>query len=243
MPRPSLSRIVASRAFHAHHVRNLLGEAILTGEFGHVALPDEQVLAREYRVSRNVVREALDQLRQDGLVVRVPGSGTFALPPKSGHRFDELAGLQDTFGNDISYVAVQLETLRATRALSLTLDVPRGSTVFHLERIAALHGRPAVALSTYLPEWLLPDLPELELAHLRRHLAERGLHPSTATLSVSSIAADPATSALLGVEPGTPLLLTRRVLHLRDGRPAEIGYTQYNTAVVEPIIHQHRYPE
>jgi GntR family transcriptional regulator len=240
MSAPSLSRILASRAFQAHNVRNLLGEAIITGEFGHVALPDEHVLAAEYQVSRNVIREALDQLRQDGLVVRLQGSGTFALPPKARHRFDELMGLQDSFGDDVTYSGVQLETVAATRALSLTLDVPRGSDVHHIERIAMLNGRPAVALATYLPGALLPDLPRLDLRRLRHHLAERRLTPVTATVSMSAVPADSSTAALLEVPVGYPLLLVRRLLRLADGSPAEVGYSHYNTAILEPVIEQRR---
>ncbi|MYK32235.1 MAG: FadR family transcriptional regulator [Boseongicola sp. SB0670_bin_30] len=45
-------------------------------------LPTEHDLARELGISRNVVREALSQLRADGLVYVRQGAGSFALAPE-----------------------------------------------------------------------------------------------------------------------------------------------------------------
>lgn len=54
--------------------------------FGRIApeskLPSETKLATELGVSRNVVREAISQLRADGLVFVKQGAGAFALPPE-----------------------------------------------------------------------------------------------------------------------------------------------------------------
>ena len=55
-------------------------------------LPTEHDLAKSLGVSRNVVREALSQLRADGLVYVRQGAGTFALPPEDSKviRLDPL---------------------------------------------------------------------------------------------------------------------------------------------------------
>lgn len=44
------------------------------------ALPNERALASELRVSVGTVRRATRRLRDRGLVVTVPGRGTFVLP-------------------------------------------------------------------------------------------------------------------------------------------------------------------
>lgn len=55
-------------------------------------LPTEHELAKTLGVSRNVVREALSQLRADGLVYVRQGAGTFALAPEDSKviRLDPL---------------------------------------------------------------------------------------------------------------------------------------------------------
>ncbi|MGH7101529.1 MAG: FadR/GntR family transcriptional regulator [Acetobacteraceae bacterium] len=61
--------------------RRLAGD-ILSGRFraGH-KLPSEQHLATSFAVSRNVVREAVSQLKHDGLVVARQGTGAFVAEP------------------------------------------------------------------------------------------------------------------------------------------------------------------
>jgi len=61
-------------------------ERILAGQLEAGAkLPSEDALARQFGVSRPVVREALAQLRERGLVETVSGSGTFVKHPDADH--------------------------------------------------------------------------------------------------------------------------------------------------------------
>lgn len=72
-------------AFEAlpNRVAALLSREIEAGEFhpGH-RLPTEQQLADRFGVSRNVVREAVAQLRADGMVEARQGIGAFVLAPE-----------------------------------------------------------------------------------------------------------------------------------------------------------------
>ena len=64
-------------------VASLLSREIQTGGFkpGH-RLPTEQQLADRFGVSRNVVREAVAQLRADGVIEARQGVGAFVLAPE-----------------------------------------------------------------------------------------------------------------------------------------------------------------
>ncbi|WP_176012876.1 substrate-binding domain-containing protein [Victivallis sp. Marseille-Q1083] len=60
-------------------LKSLLEEKIVSGQFkAHQALPSERELCRNYHVSQITVRQALKELENLGLVLRVPGKGTFA---------------------------------------------------------------------------------------------------------------------------------------------------------------------
>jgi GntR family transcriptional repressor for pyruvate dehydrogenase complex len=64
-------------------VASLLNREIETGELNPGArLPTEQQLAEKFGVSRNVVREAIAQLRADGVVEARQGVGAFVLAPE-----------------------------------------------------------------------------------------------------------------------------------------------------------------
>jgi GntR family transcriptional repressor for pyruvate dehydrogenase complex len=66
-----------------HRVASLLRREIASGAFtpGN-RLPTEQQLAERFGVSRNVVREAIAQLRADGVVEARQGIGAFVLAPE-----------------------------------------------------------------------------------------------------------------------------------------------------------------
>jgi DNA-binding FadR family transcriptional regulator len=49
---------------------------ILSGVHGWTLLPSEAELTIRFATSRNALRDALDLLRREGIVERVPGAGT-----------------------------------------------------------------------------------------------------------------------------------------------------------------------
>jgi GntR family transcriptional repressor for pyruvate dehydrogenase complex len=77
--------------------------AILSGSYPHDSkLPSEQELAKEYGVSRNVIREALKRLKERGLVFIKTGSGTYVSQPTTKPVSDALHRLLVYSINSIS---------------------------------------------------------------------------------------------------------------------------------------------
>lgn len=118
----------------ADRVFAALSQSILSGHLAAgTRLPSEQDLARHFRVSRPVVREALERLRNEALLESVRGSGSYVRPPPA-------AALEaPTTGAEISHIlhgvelrlviepeAAALAAMRRTRddlrALALTVD-------------------------------------------------------------------------------------------------------------------------
>jgi len=91
-------------------------------------LPTEQHLSQELGVSRNVVHEALSQLRAAGLVYVRQGAGAFALPPEDSKviRLDPLSLGQASDLGQLFELRAILETeaacLAATRIDSVAID-------------------------------------------------------------------------------------------------------------------------
>ncbi|BCM19917.1 FadR/GntR family transcriptional regulator [Mesorhizobium sp. J8] len=81
-----------------HRVAAFLSREIESGELNPGArLPTEQELSEKFGVSRNVVREAIAQLRADGMIEARQGIGAFVLAPeqRAAIRIDREA-LKDT---------------------------------------------------------------------------------------------------------------------------------------------------
>jgi GntR family transcriptional regulator len=68
----------------SRQIAAVLREKIKSGEYGPEArLPSEKDLVQEYGVARETARRVFRFLREEGLVVTLPGRGTF-VPPKDG---------------------------------------------------------------------------------------------------------------------------------------------------------------
>jgi GntR family transcriptional regulator len=91
---------------------------------GDVRLPTEAELSADYRVSRQTVRRAYQELVADGLVERTPGRGTFATGVKYARSFgtiDELMGLSEDTELEI---VRPLELAAGTPRARADLDAP-----------------------------------------------------------------------------------------------------------------------
>jgi hypothetical protein len=74
-----LAKHTRSKSNSTRHVRDLLRLAVVSRAFSvrGGALPSEAELMIEVDATRNVVRDALNLLRDEGLIERLPGAGTF----------------------------------------------------------------------------------------------------------------------------------------------------------------------
>lgn len=136
-----------------------LRQAIAGGTFRPGAqLPTEAVLCQMLGVSRTVVREAIRILKDDGLVARRHGVGTFVRdrPILKNLNFNfgitemiEFAGLI----SGTSHLAIRSEY--ATQEIAEQLRVPAGTLLTTVERVRTADGRPVVYSLDTLPEFVL----------------------------------------------------------------------------------------
>ena len=207
----------------------MLRRQVLHGLVVDGVLPSEADLADDFGVSRNTVREALDLLRGEGLVDRIPGTGTVVVAGKYPHSIDQLQGLAETLdGRGQVRNEVRVSGLvPAPTAVARRLRIAPGSEVVYLERRRLADDVPLSLDLTYvvrdLGEALLDqDLAGNDVFALLEQLSGRGL--DRADLVLEAVAADSHTAAILEVPPGAPLLMIERLSHLDDGRPVDLEF-------------------
>jgi hypothetical protein len=83
------------RADRARQVADLIRQELRDRGPHGGALPDERLLAGQFDATRNAVRDALDLLRREGLIERLPGVGTVPAQPKVPHGLARLMGLAE----------------------------------------------------------------------------------------------------------------------------------------------------
>jgi len=237
-PRPPLRQYPGTRADAARWVRDTLRSQILEGVFGGLAapmppLPPETTLAAELGVSRNAVREALDLLRAEGLITRVPGAGTFVTGAKLRQGLDRLEGLAESLAGHHIPVDNRVLSVReaaATPFVARKLEVAEGTPVVFVERLRSVGGVPLSLDTSSLRPEALPVLLGADLAHIDVFSlleAELGLKLGWAEVTTEAVSADEATAALLRIRPGSPLLLLHRLTYLDDDTPFDLEAIRY----------------
>src|SRR5262245_65754396 len=96
MKLPSKFRKITQQSL-SEQVRNILEEAILERDFGvSDRLPNEAELSERFGVSRTVVREAIQNLKAEGLIESRVGSGHYVAsysPERIGLTFERFGKL------------------------------------------------------------------------------------------------------------------------------------------------------
>lgn len=220
---------------------------IARGDFADGQLPNEKVLAAEFDVSRNSVREALSLLRGEGLIERVPGLGTVVSAEKYVHPLNSLCGLAETLGchGDVTNEVRTAGPIRPPRSVAQRLRLPDDATVVYVERLRRLDDLPLSIDLTYL----LPSVGNAVLQHdlerrdIFRVIEEVCAQPlGTAPVTIEAVNADAHSAAMLGLPRGGALLAMERLSHLADGTPVDLEFIRFRGDRVTMNTLLHRAP-
>ena len=196
------------------------------------ALPSDSALCAEFGVSRMTARNAMHRLAEEGLVVRLPGRGSYVAEPPAHRRADRLLSFSSEMrrlGRAPGSIIVAREIRPAWPAAAADLGLHEGEPIVYLRRVRQADDEP-IALETTLligatsPAVMAADL-RRESLHAVLASAGRGLRRGTATVSAAAASAEDA--RLLGVAPGDPMLVERRIIVDAQGHPVEATESRY----------------
>ncbi|MBP8973882.1 MAG: GntR family transcriptional regulator [Anaerolineae bacterium] len=210
-------------------VRNALREHLQAGTWQPGdRLPSEPELCQMFAVSRPVIRQALNDLAQHGLVTRLKGKGTFAAPPKiSESLVQKLTGFyQDMVEQGYTPTArvLRQETVPASRRVAERLGIAPETPVIVIERLRFVQDEPIQLVTTYIPLAVCPALLEVDLSQrsLYAFLDEAcSIVIARGHRTVEAVAANEYEAEMLQVKKGAPLILLDSVSYLSDGTPVE----------------------
>lgn len=197
-------------------------------------IPTEKELIQQYAVSRITVRKALDLLAQRDFISRIPGKGTYVLPPKPQYSVQELLSFSEAM-RDRGLVPGQeilaFETISAGQRLSRKLRVLPGTEIVLIVRTRLVDGEPIGIHTSYLHfenhrKLLRADLEQSGSVYLILR-SQFGIIPREARETIEACAADEETSNILGVAIGSPMLLIERDVFSDQGEPFEFVELMY----------------
>jgi GntR family transcriptional regulator len=202
-----------------YQLAQLLRESIVTGVWAAGAeLPSERNLMQEYKLSRNTVRQALDQLYREGLIMREQGSGTRVAQLNNSYQY-----LLDTFfeNRDLLIRAgykpevniVSTETVIPPEVVRLALKLEKNVTVVNKKMIFFADGNPAMYTLDYLPYAQVDeyDLSPEGLGFMKYLDLISGKRVEYVMIDVTPVEATGEVAATFNYPPGAPLLLMKEI--------------------------------
>lgn len=211
-------------------VKEMILDRIKSGEWKvGEQLPGEPQLCKMFNVSRTVIRQALNQLAHDDLIVRQKGRGTFVAKPKlRGSLVQRLTGFHENMasqGKTAITRVIKQDKIATSSRIALFLNVERGTELVRIERLRFVQDEPIVLVSSYLPYSLCPGLLTVDLegnkslyAYLEKEL---GMRIERGSRTIEAVAANEHEAHWLNIERAAPLILLDSVSYLKNETPIE----------------------
>ena len=219
-------------------IKSLLLHSLQTAEWKPgESIPSEIELAARFKVSQGTVRKAIDELAQENHLVRRQGKGTFVAThaeERTQYRFLRLMP-DDGVDGRLQRRLLECRRMRAPAEVARALDLKAGDAAVQIRRVLLSSGEGVVLDEIWLPGALFKGLTADKLAGWRGPMyglleAEYGVRMVRAEEKIRAVAAVPDDAALLGVDPGAPLLLVERLAFTYGDRPVELRRGLYRTA-------------
>ncbi|MGM0877775.1 MAG: GntR family transcriptional regulator [Bacillota bacterium] len=178
-------------------------------------LPSEPELAKQFKVSRSTVREALRALEQENIITKKHGIGTFInTKPKYTSGLEELFSVTDlilrgghTPGTRLIFSDYITPSVEEKEKLKLKND----EKIFLVKRIRTSNQQPLVFCIDKIPEHLLPKGCTLDRESIFHFLEDKAnIRIDYATTNIETVNDLPEISESLNCDEKTPLLVLKQ---------------------------------
>ncbi|NMO76839.1 GntR family transcriptional regulator [Niallia alba] len=189
-------------------------------------ISSEREFSEKYGISRMTVRQAINNLVAEGVLVRQRGKGTFVAAPKVEQELSGLTGFSEDMrsrGLTPKTKILDFKTIPCSRGIATKLKIEEGELVYEVSRLRIADEIPMALETSYLPTALVKELQEETLHGSIYEYVEQNLHLkiSHATQTIESTLSQKNESTSLGIKDGAPVLLMERFSYLENGTPFE----------------------
>jgi GntR family transcriptional regulator len=217
-------------------------ESIAAGDYANNRqLPTEAELAASTGLGRQTIRRAFQELVGEGVVYRVRGRGSFAVPT-DGRYLRSFGSVADLMALSIDTELEVVEPLHVRADVGIARQLKSGGDLVMAMSFVRLHeGLPFCYTRVFLPLALgremraLPELTALAAPGNRGRVTVIGLIEQIGTQRIQSalqdVTAEPATSDIagrLGCDVGRPILRIDRLYSDAGERPVELAVNHFN---------------
>ncbi|RDX34446.1 histidine utilization repressor [Idiomarina abyssalis] len=132
----------------------------------------ENALSTQFSVSRMTARRALQELADEGLVIRTQGSGTYVAPIKSQTSFMAIRNIADEVrsrGHDYRAKVHLLKEQSASAQIAEALELEEGNPVFHSLITHYENDQPVQLEERFVNPKLVPDYLKQDYSKVTPH--------------------------------------------------------------------------
>ena len=214
-------------------IHNQLRENIEDGKWKvGEKIPAERELAGQFNVSRMTLRQAIQELVDEGILERRVGSGTFVANRKVQERMSGVTSFTDlmkSLGKVPSSTTISYHLTIPSQVEIEKLALKEGDQVVRMERIRSGNDVPICFEVATIPANLVKGLSKEEVTTSFWETLEHKAHlyPGHAVQHISATKANERIETYLNVKRGDPLLRMTQLSYLQDGTPFEYVHTQY----------------
>ena len=229
------------------HISGDLRNKILAGEYkSNDKLPSEKDLGAHYEASKMTIKQALDILVSEGLIIKRRGSGTF-VKDLSKKEIDRIAIINQFRGKTaenpdkhVTSKVLDFSVIKADPFIQNKLNISEDDFVYHIYRVRYLNGSPTVIEETHMPIDVIPGLKKETLQASIYEYIEEELHlkiqSGHRTITVRK--ATDFEAEELALEKGDPVGVAEQIGYLVTGAAFEhsVSVHRYDKFVTEMIL-------
>lgn len=215
-------------------IADCLEQEIRDGKFDETKkLPTEEELIKNFEVSRNTIRKAINQMVNRGLIYQVQGSGMF-LREKSVSDFINLGSLRgltkDLTSNIIQTKILDLHVLEADEVKAKQLRCEVGAKLYYIKRLRIVDKEPFSIEISYFKKDIVPYLNEdIASSSIYGYLIEDlKLNIGFADKVINCEKIDEESATLLRVNPLDPALIIENTVCLTNGTIFELSKSLFH---------------
>jgi len=177
-------------------------------------IPSENELVVRLGVSRMTVNRALRELTAEGVLVRIPGVGTFVAVPQHRSTLIEINNIAEDIrsrGHRHLAKVILLEQVMTSPELTLAFEFSKRRQVFHSIVIHYENDRPVQLEERFVNPSLVPEYNKQDFSQITTYAYLQQSTPLTEMEHIiSAVPADARIAEHLQVALGAPCLLLRR---------------------------------
>lgn len=211
------------------HIRNLISTGhLVPGDL----IPSESQLAKALGVSPGTVKKAITNLVWEKLLFRHQGKGTYISRVDFEKSLFRFFSYGDAEGRSIRIHKKTTARRKQTgpTAICKRLGVEPGSDLIYIERVGLIGEQAILVEYSWWSASVVPGL-EDENVYIPDFLYAMVLNRYNVPIvraqeTLTADAADDATAKIIGVKPGTPVVVLKRVTYTTGDRIVEVRTTK-----------------